>query len=233
MERIFSSLAVVALLMLATNLYLGLQGGDVNAVATRLRTEQLKMRELRSSLMTRSDAIQAQQQAVDAADAAMTELQPAKSRHVLVGLMTAVVTLIVNCICVTYFIGTGRWCSEVTATYQLDASRDEEARRLKKTTFPWSLLAMMTVLGIAALGAAADPGTLRATTARYVAPHFLAAIIGTLIIAWAFWRQHQGIVRNGRLIDQIMAEVKKMREARGLEVPNDASRPLDLPETPQ
>lgn len=223
MDRIFSSLAVVALLLLCANLYVGLTGGDVNAAATELRIEQEKMRVLRSSLMTPRADSEAQEKAVAAAQQKMSALQPAKSRHIMLGLLAAVVTLIVNSICVTYFIGTGRWCSEVSMTYGLDAQFDAEAKRLKRRTFPWSLLGIGAVLTIAALGAASDPGTLRETTAKYVSAHYLMAVIGSIVIVWAFWKQYGGIRANGAVIERIMSEVQRIRAEKGLDVESPAA----------
>jgi len=217
-DRIFSSLAVVALLLLCANLVIGLTGGDVNAAATELRVEQEKMHALRSSLMTPRAEVEAQEEILTVAQQKMSALQPAKSRHIMLGLLAAVVTLIVNSICVTYFIGTGRWCSEVSMTYGLDAEFDNEAKRLKRTTFPWSLLGIGTVLTIAALGAASDPGTLRETTAKYVSAHYLVSLVGAIVIVWAFWKQYGGIGANGIVIERILEEVQRIRTEKGLDV---------------
>lgn len=223
-DRIFSSLAVVAVLLLGANLYLGLYGGDVNGVAADLKQEQTKLMELRSSLASTKEEVAEQRESVAAAQAKMSALQPSKSRHIMLGLLSAVVTLIVNSICVTYFIGTGRWCKEVSMTYALDESLNNEARRWKRKTFPWSLLGIFTVLTMAALGAASDPGTLRETTAKWVAPHNLAAKIGIAIIAWAMWKQYCGIAANSRVIDRIMDAVRRVRAEKGLDVePNEVS----------
>ena len=40
----------------------------------------------------------------------------------LTGTSAALAVVFVHSIAVTYFIGTSRWCKEVTETYQLDAS---------------------------------------------------------------------------------------------------------------
>src|SRR4051812_22167611 len=78
--------------------------------------------------------------------------------HRLTGLAAALAVLFVECIVITYFIGTSRWCKEVVETYQLDTAAVAESNRLKRRTFPWSLLGMLTVVAIGALGGAADPG---------------------------------------------------------------------------
>src|SRR3954452_7227372 len=78
--------------------------------------------------------------------------------HRLTGVAAALSVVFVECIVVTYFIGTSRWCREVVETYQLDRSAVAESNRLKRRTFPWVLIGMLTVVGIVALGGAADPG---------------------------------------------------------------------------
>jgi hypothetical protein len=40
--------------------------------------------------------------------------------HILLGVLAALVTVLVNSISVTYFIGTSRWCKEVADVYHLD-----------------------------------------------------------------------------------------------------------------
>ncbi len=214
----------MSLLLIGTNIFLGLTGGDVNGAATEVRIQQTRLLRLQSSLASTKAEVEAQKEKALQAQTCMAKLQPAKSRHIMVGLLAAVVTLIVNSICVTYFIGTGRWVSEVTMTYNLDERFDLEAKRLKITTFRWSLLGIVTVLAIAALGAASDPGTLRETTAKFVAPHYLLAVVGFFILAWAFWRQYWGIRKNGELIDQIMLQVRRVRSEKGLDIEEPASK---------
>src|SRR3954465_11561386 len=78
--------------------------------------------------------------------------------HRLTGVAAALAVVFVECIVITYFIGTSRWCKEVVDTYQLDRSNIAESNRLKRRTFPWALIGILTVVGIIALGGAADPG---------------------------------------------------------------------------
>ena len=41
--------------------------------------------------------------------------------HMLLGAAAALMTVLVNSITITYFIGTSRWCKEVCETYQLES----------------------------------------------------------------------------------------------------------------
>jgi hypothetical protein len=128
------------------------------------------------------------------------------------------VTVLVQSIGVTYFIGTGRWCKEVVDAYGLDASLIDRSNRLKRAAFPFAMLGIAAVIVISALGAAADPGTLMETTSDWVAPHNWAAIIGFGVIAAALWVQASAIRRNQALIESILQHVKEVRQSRGLDV---------------
>jgi hypothetical protein len=138
--------------------------------------------------------------------------------HRLTGVATALVVVLVNSIVVTYFIGTSRWCKEVCETYGLDRTFVARSNQLKRRTFPWAVVGMLTVVGIIALGGAADPATGRPGTENWVTPHLLGALAGMMIVAWAFFLQWQNISQNQLVIADVMAEVRRIRSAKGLEV---------------
>lgn len=222
MSRILSALAVVALLLLLGNVYLGLTGGDFNGASTQLREQQRKVTELKSAALVNEAELAAAEKELQTGREQVAELQSRNGNHVLLGLLATLVTVMVNSIAVTYFIGTARWCKEVCETYGLDASYSQRSDRRKSKTFPWSLLGIVTVLTMAALGAASDPGTFRETTAKWVSVHFIATIAGTLIIAYALWRQVQGIRIHQGIINEILEAVRVVREAKGLAVDSPA-----------
>jgi Na+/serine symporter len=136
--------------------------------------------------------------------------------HRLFGIATALVVVLVNSIVMTYFIGTSRWCREVVETYQLNPALVARSAVLKRRAFPWASAATLVVIGISALGAAADPATQRAGTANWVIPHLIAALAGLIFIAWAFFQQGQRIAEHHVVITEILAEVAKIRKERGL-----------------
>ena len=74
------------------------------------------------------------------------------------------------------------------------------------------------MVGVVALGAAADPGTGLPNTAEWVLPHFLGslAIVGLLGVAYIVLatniRAHYGV------INEIVTEVRRIRRERGLDV---------------
>lgn len=140
-----------------------------------------------------------------------------KGIHMLTGTAAALAVVFVHSIGVTYFIGTSRWCKEVSETYQLDPSLLRASTALKRKTFPWALLGMLGVVGIAALGAASDPGTGRADTAAYAQIHLAAALLGLAFIGWTYYRAWLNIVGNQAVIQKIVDAVAEIRRERGLD----------------
>jgi len=138
--------------------------------------------------------------------------------HRLSGVLAALMVVLVNSISVTYFIGTGRWCREVVETYALAPALIERSRRIKRAAFPASLLGMLGVVAIVALGGAADPATGRPGTEAWVTPHLIGAIGLVAAIAWCFQSQLPQFRRQHALIEEVLAEVRAVRLARGLDV---------------
>ena len=96
--------------------------------------------------------------------------------HRMFGIASALVVVLVNSIAVTYFVGTSRWCREVVETYHLDAELVRRSAVLKRRAFPWAVAAMLVIVGVSALGAAADPATRHPWTANWVYPHLVGRI---------------------------------------------------------
>jgi len=138
--------------------------------------------------------------------------------HRLSGVLAALMVVLVNSMAVTYFIGTGRWCREVADTYRLDDGFDLRSRQLKRRAFPLALLGMLAVVGIVALGGAADPASGRPGTAAWVTPHLVGALGLMGVVAWCFTAQVPGIRRQHELVEEVLAAVRAVRLARGLDV---------------
>ncbi len=138
--------------------------------------------------------------------------------HRLTGVAAALVVVFVNSIVVTYFIGTSRWCKEVADTYLLERTLVVRSNQLKRRTFSWAVIGMLTVVGLIALGGAADPATGRPGTENWVTPHMLGAFAGLTLVAWCFWIEWQNIAANQSVIADVMSEVQRIRVERGLEV---------------
>lgn len=146
-----------------------------------------------------------------------------RGRHMLVGTAAALAVVFVESIAVTYFVGTSRWCKEVTETYRLPPTDLAESTRLKRRTFPWCVLGMLAVVGVAALGAASDPGTGRPNTASMATVHLGAAFGGFALVAWTYWRVWLNIAANQGVIERIVAQVGQIRAERGLDTPAASS----------
>lgn len=143
--------------------------------------------------------------------------------HRLSGVLAALLVVLVNSMAVTYFIGTGRWCREVADTYGLGADYDRRSRALKRRGFPPALLGMLAVVGIVALGGAADPATGRPGTAAWVTPHLIGSLALGGVIGWSFLAQIPGIRRQHELVEEVLTAVRRVRVERGLEVDSAAS----------
>ena len=141
--------------------------------------------------------------------------------HRLSGVLAALVVVLVNSMAVTYFVGTSRWVREVVETYGLEAALIERGRRLKRATFPLAVVGMLAVVGIVALGGAADPATGRKGSRDWVTPHLVGALGLMGVIAWCFQAQLPNIRGQHELIDDVMAAVRRERQRRGLDVPGD------------
>ncbi len=153
--------------------------------------------------------------------AALTGIEEPQRRfriHFQLGLATALTTVLINSLSVTYLIGTSRWVKEVSEAYELNPRFFRHSTQLKRHTFPWSLAGVAAIITVVALGAASDPGTLRETTANWVLPQSLGAMIGSSLIVWALMVQAYNLHRNSQVIDQVVEEVRRERLARGLEV---------------
>ena len=145
--------------------------------------------------------------------------------HRLSGMFTALVVLLVNSMAVTYFIGTNRWCREVVETYGLEPRLFERSRGLKRAAFPYAVIGMLSMVGIVALGGAADPGGGLAGpggSRDWVTWHLVGGIGLGALIAWCFQAQLPAIRGQHELIDEIMGDVRRERSSRGLDV--DAER---------
>ncbi len=138
--------------------------------------------------------------------------------HRLAGVGAGVAIVFVSSIVVTYFIGTSRWCKEVVETYGLNPEFIRRSTALKRRAFPWALMTMLTAVGMVALGGAADPGTMRPDTQVWVLPHLVGALAGMSFVAAAFLVQWHYIAANHQVINDVMAEVHRIRSERGLEV---------------
>lgn len=138
--------------------------------------------------------------------------------HMLLGLSGALAVVFVHSLVVTYFIGTTRWCKEVSEAYSLDPRFIRESTRLKRRSFPWSLSAMLVIVGVLALGAAADPATGRRQLEPWAMFHLVAASLGFLYVACSFYVIWNNVAAQHALVEQIVEAVRQIRLEKGLDV---------------
>jgi hypothetical protein len=142
--------------------------------------------------------------------------------HRLSGVAAALVVVLANSIVVTYFVGTSRWCKEVSETYGLAPALRGRSNTVKRRTFPLAVANMLIAVGIVALGGAGDPaGTFHGAPPPGLTwgnLHFMAAAVGLCVIAWASIAEYQNIEANQQVIADVMADVKRIRSERGLDV---------------
>jgi hypothetical protein len=221
LARIFSLLAAIAVLLLAANFIVGLCGGDFNAAAGQKRAAQARLidleRQMRAARIRTWPELEEAKAALAAADAAFQGPRWWMTLHMLLGSAAALMALLVNCVAVTYFIGTNRWCKEVCETYHIRPELAQRSTQLKRSAFPWALAGILAILITVGLGAAADPsGANCARSASLVMPHLLAATIGLVIVLAAFWVQIGRIAENYTVIEEILGEVRRIRAAKNL-----------------
>jgi hypothetical protein len=219
LARIFFALALFAVLMLLGNIILGFTIGDFNGQSQQVRLAQQRLAALeRAGERGRSPGeLIAQRARLKTLSQQFQVLRQRKELHFLFGLAGSLVTVLVNSITVTYFIGTSRWCREVVDRYGLDNSLALQSNQLKRKSFPWALVGISVMLAIIVLGAAADPSANMENAIAWVMPHYLSAIVGTGLIAMSFWVQVGNIGINYEVIEQILSEVRRIRAERGLD----------------
>jgi hypothetical protein len=137
--------------------------------------------------------------------------------HRLTGIMAALMVVFVESIVVTYFIGTSRWCKEVVETYLLDRAPVAASNRLKRRTFPWALAGMLAVVGVIALGGAADPASGGTETQAWAEWHLVGALLGIAFIGWTYLVAWNNISANQAIIADLVGQVRQIRQNRGIE----------------
>jgi len=203
---------------LVGNLIFGLCFGDLNTPVSECRTigeEILDLSQLYPMPTAKIAELEQRKKSL------FDELGPVQERstvHIMLGVLAALMTALVSSVAITYHVGTSRWCKEVVQAYSLDESLVLRSNRLKQSTWTWALVTMFVILLIIALGGASWPVRPGVNSALWVRPHMFAAMIGIYVIVIAFRRQGLNILANHAVIQEIVAEVRRIRLERGLEV---------------
>src|SRR5947209_6745236 len=138
MARIFSVLAIMAVLLMAANFAVGLSIGDFNGAAQQYRAAFRRYEDARRDRGASNDRVSEARQRLEQAELHVRAPRDRKLIHFYLGLASSLLVILVNSITVTYFIGTSRWCKEVAQTYELSPDLVRRSDKLKRTTFPWA-----------------------------------------------------------------------------------------------
>lgn len=142
--------------------------------------------------------------------------------HFLVALAALCLATLVHAIVLTYFMGTGRWIEETSNAYKLPATFFQQNQSIKYRTIPPMVGAFLLLLCTGALGAAADPASpLQSKGWLGLSPatiHLIAALASIFLNLAVNYLQFLSLERNGEIVDQVLAEVKRIRLEKGLAV---------------
>lgn len=148
--------------------------------------------------------------------------QSAISFHLNFGLFVIVICFFCHAVLLTYFMGTGRWLEETCTAYDMGGEFRKNNMQLKWRAYPAMTVCFVLLLGVMITGVSADPGSKIDFTGwggMSAARIHLTTVIVTMSINLAvnIW-EYLAIRRNGELVKSVMAKVREMRLARGLEV---------------
>ncbi len=150
------------------------------------------------------------------------EVQSQVSLHMLIGLGALTFATFVHAILLTYFMGTGRWIEETSQAYALDLHWYQQNQKIKYGTIPGMVACLLLLITTGAVGAAADPatpvsldGTLGLSGATI---HFIVAVGTVIMNLLVNFLEFVAISRNGSIVENVLLEVRRIREERGLPV---------------
>lgn len=226
MSRYFLGLAILSLLLMLANLGIGLFGGDYNGQFTEIEKESQPVRrrlvELRAELRPNTAEIEKESAKLAEIFGRFTPTRDWTMVHVLLGVTTGLVVLLVNCLAVTYFIGTARWCREVVETYSFDEKYITRSDAIKGAALPYAIVGIVATILLAGLGAASYRGaSILSNAETFVLPHHIAAWLTIAALAWSYHIQAEKISENSALIEEITDEVQRVRKERGLPTKED------------
>ncbi|MCH2212354.1 MAG: hypothetical protein MK110_13705 [Fuerstiella sp.] len=153
---------------------------------------------------------------------ALPEVQRLVGTHILIGLGALTFAALVHAIALTYFMGTGRFLEETGKAYSLDSKFHSDSQRLKFHLLPGMTVCLLLLVATGAFGAVADRATpVSLSDTLGIADshiHFLGAILLVVVNIIVTLQEYRAVVKNSQVIDQVLAEVRRMRQERGLPV---------------
>jgi hypothetical protein len=149
-------------------------------------------------------------------------VQAGVSAHFLTALAALCFATLVHAVVLTYFMGTGRWIEETSNAYHLSKAYFNENQSLKYRVVPMIVGCFALLLTTGALGAAVDP----ASPAQFAGGMGLSAtmwhrgfaIVTLLANIGAHYGESLALFRNGEVVEEVLAEVRRIRTEKGLAV---------------
>ena len=142
--------------------------------------------------------------------------------HFLAALAALVFATLVHAIVLTYFMGTGRWIEETSRAYRLDPNLHTQSQTIKYRTIPLMVLCFTMLVFTGAFGAAADPASpMQSKGWGGYSPGAIHSFVAIATIAanlFVNWLEFKALERNSDLLDQVLAEVRRIRLENGLAV---------------
>lgn len=159
---------------------------------------------------------------IDDPRVATSAVQQGVQYHFLTALTALCFATLVHAIVLTYFMGTGRWIEETSNAYRLPESFHVRSQTVKYRTIPAMVGAFLLLLCTGALGAAADPASpMQAKGVFGLTPatiHLSAAIFSIIVNIGVNYLEFLALERNGDIVDEVLAEVRRIRLEKGLAV---------------
>lgn len=138
------------------------------------------------------------------------------SMHLLIALGASLLVLMLHAVVLTYFMGTGRWLEDTSTAYKLDERFRRQNIRLKYRAIPGMIVCMFLIILTGAFGASADPlPTAQSSMTSTI--HFTLAMATVFLNLLVSGLEYQAIAGNGRLVAEVVGEVKRIRKERGLD----------------
>ena len=142
--------------------------------------------------------------------------------HFLAAVAALVFAVLVHAMVITYFMGTGRWLEETCTAYKLGDQWQQASRNLKWRLYPALTGSLVLLIATGAFGGAADPASAVAfegfgsLSAAQV--HLCVAVVTLAVNAVVNVWELIAVRRNGRLVSNVLDEVRRIRTERGLDV---------------
>ena len=160
--------------------------------------------------------------AIDDPKVRSAAVQAGVQYHFLAALAALVFATLVHAIVLTYFMGTGRWLEETSSAYRLDPRLHARNQTIKYRTIPLMVLCFVLLIVTGAVGAAADPASPIQAKGWFgfsaATIHLVVALTTVAMNIAVNWLEFNGIEQNTEVIEEALAEVRRIRLEKGLAV---------------